>query len=48
MASELRRLGSDRLSPVNPEVAMTEVTIRSMDQDEDFAAWLTELLEPEA
>ena len=27
---------------------MPEVTIRSMDQDEDFAAWLTELLEREA
>ncbi len=27
---------------------MTEVTIRSMDQDEDFADWLTELLEREA
>jgi GNAT superfamily N-acetyltransferase len=27
---------------------MPEVRIRSMDQDEDFAAWLTELLEREA
>lgn len=27
---------------------MPEVTIRTMDQDEDFAAWLTELLEKEA